>query len=221
MSKLVFVLGIVAAALPTMARAQAPVQPSQPVQPPAATLPPPAYSAPPPAYTPTPTPAPIGISAEPFQGPSPKGVSVWGMLPWGGYGVGARFMLPLAIQPLLRSPTVKDSFALEFGADLLHWSYDFGVVGVTGFHYSWTEVLPVVGVMWNIWLSPNFALYPKIEGGYAFGWFSGFESTVGRPSYGGAFFDGAAGLLYKLNSGITLRVEAGVAGLKLGAGWLF
>ena len=129
-------------------------------------------------------------------------------------------MLPLPIQPLLRSPTVSDSFALEFGLDYLHWSYDFGIAG-SGFSYSWTEVLPVVGIMWNIWLSPNFALYPKVEGGYAFGWFSGWQGTIGQPAYGGVFIDGAGGALYKLNNGITLRAEAGIAGLKLGAGWLF
>jgi hypothetical protein len=152
--------------------------------------------------------------------PSPKGLSVWGILPWGGIGGGARFMTPLAGGPLLTSAAVRDSFALEFGADLLRWSYDFGY-GASG-SYSWTEVLPVVGVMWNLWFSQKFCLYPKIEAGYAFGWLSGWSAVGGyTPSYGGAFIDGAAGALYSLDSGITLRAEVGIAGLKVGAGWLF
>jgi hypothetical protein len=148
-----------------------------------------------------------------------KGVSLWGILPWGGYGVGGRFMIPLGIRPLLSNTSVRDSFAVEVGGDLLHWSYDYGVPGAT-FNYSWTEVLAVGGVMWNLWLNDAFALYPKAELGYAFGWFSGAD-FVGRPAYGGFFLAADAGLLYKLNNGLTLRAEAGSSGLKVGAGWLF
>jgi hypothetical protein len=148
-----------------------------------------------------------------------QGLSLWGILPWGGYGAGARFMMPLPFRPLLSNTSVRDTFALEFGADFLHWSYDY--TGVAGAHYSWTEVLPVVGIMWNLWLTPRFALYPKGELGYAFGWLSGWDFGGTSPTYGGLFATGAAGLLYKLENGLTFRVEAGIAGLKVGAGWLF
>jgi hypothetical protein len=145
------------------------------------------------------------------------GPTVWGILPWNGIGIGGRFMLPLGIQPLLRNSPVRDSFALEFGADLLHWSY-----GYLGSHdYGWTEVLPVVGGMWNVWFNEHIAGYPKLELGYAFGWFSNWDYPGPRPTYGGFFWDIALGVMYKLDSGVTLRAEAGYAGLKLGAGWLF
>jgi len=152
--------------------------------------------------------------------PAMHGPSVWGILPWGGIGVGGRFMMPLNFPPLLRNTQFRDNFALEFGADLLHWSYSFGAPGF-GFSYSWTEVLPVVGAMWNIWLNDRFAFYPKIEIGYAFGWFSDLGPNTAQASYGGAFADGAVGALYNLGGGLTLRAEAGFSGLKLGAGWLF
>ena len=152
-----------------------------------------------------------------------KGPSVWGILPWSGIGVGARFMIPLGIKPLIANANVRDSFALEFGADFLHWSYGFAAFN---HDYSWSEVVPVVGAMWNVWLnslSPKLAVYPKLDLGYAFGWFSNWDSTYTgpRPTYGGFFWDVALGALYKLDNGITLRAEAGYAGLKLGAGWLF
>lgn len=51
---------------------------------------------------------------------------------------------------------------------------------------------------------------------YRAGWQSGPQ-----PSYGGVFVDGAAGVLYSMDNGLTLRAEAGIAGLKLGVGWLF
>jgi hypothetical protein len=167
---------------------------------------------------PAPAPAPASsVGTTVPSGAVSKGPSVWGILPWGGYGVGARFMLPLGIKPLLNNSNVHDGFALEFGADFLHWSYNY----FAGGDYSWSEILPVVGVMWNIWLNENFALYPKLEAGYAFGWFSGWDYPGARPTYGGFFIDGAGGALYKLNNGLTLRAEVGIAGLKLGAGWLF
>jgi hypothetical protein len=181
----------------------------------------PAPTAPPPAPTEPPPPvansAPTTVTAGPA--PSYKGLSLWGILPWNGIGVGGRFMIPLAIQPLLTNTSIRDSFALEFGADMLHWSYDYALVA--GSRYSWTEVVPVIGVMWNLWFLPKLALYPKIELGYAFGWFSDWNYNSPRPTYGGFFWDGTVGALYKLDNGITLRAEAGYAGLKLGAGFLF
>jgi hypothetical protein len=179
-------------------------------------------AAPPPALnTSAPTGAPTAVTGG--AAPSLTGPSIWGILPWGGFGVGGRFMIPLGIRPLLVNTPVRDSFALDVGADLLHWSYDFGLAGAGGFNYSWTEVLPVAGLMWNIWLNDRFAFYPKVELGYAFGWFSGWDGMngVSQPAYGGFFWDGAVGAMYKLPAGVTLRAEAGYAGLKLGAGWLF
>lgn len=167
--------------------------------------------------------ASTGFTANP-PAPGLKGLTLWGILPWSGIGVGARFMLPLPFPSLLAraGTSLHDTWDLEFGADLLHWSYGFNEPGYD-FNYSWTEVLPVVGVMWNVWFNQNFALYPKLELGYAFGWFSGWDDgfTGSQPAYGGFFIAGDVGALYKLNNGLTLRAEAGSDGLKLGVGWLF
>jgi hypothetical protein len=173
--------------------------------------------------SPPPTVASPGTTSAPAA-PGMKGLSLWGIVPWGGYGAGARFMLPLPIPSLLANSgtSLRDTWDLEFGADILHWSYDFGVPGES-FSYSWTEVLPVVGAMWNVWFTRNFALYPKLELGYAFGWFSDWNTGSGasQPTYGGFFVAGDAGALYKLDNGLTLRAEVGSDGVKLGAGWLF
>jgi hypothetical protein len=193
--------------------------------PPPAAEPPPAPAAPAPTATATAAPAPATTAATASAGAAPagtlKGPTIWGMLPWGGVGIGGRVMFPLGISPLLRNPSIRDNFALEVGADLLHWSYDYGAVGVGGFSYSWTEVLPVAGLMWNLWFSDRFALYPKVDLGYAFGWMSGWNNPGPRPTYGGFFVSGDVGALYKFENGIVLRAEAGSSALKLGAGWLF
>jgi hypothetical protein len=173
--------------------------------------------------SPPPTVASPGITSGPAA-PGMKGLSIWGIIPWGGFGAGARFMMPLPIPSLLANAgtSLRDTWDLEFGADILHWSYDFGVPG-DSFNYSWTEVLPVAGVMWNLWFTKNFAVYPKLELGYAFGWFSDWNTGAGnnQPTYGGFFIAGDAGALYKLDNGLTLRAELGSDGLKAGAGWLF
>jgi hypothetical protein len=211
----IVLLGFAAAVAPAMALAQ--------TDPNAATAPPPTYAPPPsqPAYAPPPpqtyAPPPTVAVAEPPASPLPKGVSVWGILPtWAGYneglGIGGRFMMPLGIQPLLRGTGIRDSWALEFGADFTHWSYGYG---------THNQFVPVAGIMWNVWLTQQFALYPKLELGYAFGW-SNYDSTaVDRAPHPWLFWDLTAGVLYKLNSGLTLRAEAGYMGLKLGVGWLF
>jgi hypothetical protein len=204
------VLGFLGVLVSHAAFAQAPAggQPTTP--PPAETMPPPAVAAP----ANLSAPAPFG------QTGGPSGPSLWGILPWGGYGIGARYMMPLPITQLLTRTRFRDYWALEFGADIMHWSYDYGL-GTTAFNYSWTEVVPVVGMMWQVWFTENFAAYPKIEVGYAFGWYSDTNGVNTGLSGGNRFFpDGTAGVLYKLGN-LTLRAEAGYVGGKIGVAWLF
>jgi hypothetical protein len=160
-------------------------------------------------------PAPVVVAATPA--PALQGASVWGILPWGGVGAGVRFMKPLPIPSLLKSASVRDNFSIEFGADILRWNY--GEDTPYSSSYQWTEILPVCGVSWNFWFSDEFALYPKVEAGYAFGWLSNTTYAVG--GYGGTFVNGAGGLLYRIGDALTLRAEVGASGLKVGAGWLF
>lgn len=150
------------------------------------------------------------------------GPSAWLILPWGGIGVGGRYMLPLPIKSLLASTgtNLRDRWALEFGADYLHWSLGWAGYG----DYSVNEVIPVVGVMWNVWVNDQFAFYPKAELGWGFGWASTPNGYTGAWDYSGhrGFYpDGAAGVLYKPWGGVTFRAEVGYAGLKIGGGWLF
>ena len=215
------VLGIFASAT-AVAQDSPPPAAGQPAStdPSAATTPPPAETAPPPPALAAP-----GAPARAQVGPAdaPTGPSLWGILPWGGYGIGARYMIPVPITQILTRTKFRDYWALEFGADLLHFNYDFGVVGGTGYSYSWTEVIPVVGMMWQVWLTDDFAVYPKIELGYAFGWYSDTNgmSTTGLSGGNHFFPDGTAGLLYRIGNGLTLRAEAGYVGGKVGLAWLF
>jgi hypothetical protein len=143
-------------------------------------------------------------------------VSVWGFIPWArGYGAGVRYMMPLPITPVLGGTAVRDSWGLEFGADIMHWSCGYGPNDC-----GWTQLVPVVGMVWLLAINDQFVVYPKVEAGWEFGWFSG-PSFAGRENFGGLFVAGAAGAMYKLTNGLTLRGELGSFGLKAGVGWLF
>jgi hypothetical protein len=153
--------------------------------------------------------------------PLHRDLSLWGVLPYSyggfGFGVGARFALPLPIPSLLPPGRIRDNWSIEFGADYVRFS-----LGYLSSDYTVNWLLPVVGVRWNVWLSDNFAVYPKAEAGYEIAWISGFPSGYSAPGYGGVFVGGAAGLLYKVGSGnLTLRAEAGNFGLKGGVGFVF
>ena len=175
-----------------------------------------------------PTPAPAGMTAasDVVQGPAPaklqaSGPTVWGGVGyWGLYGIGASFMFPVA-NGVLKHPTIRDQFMVEVGVDYLRRSYDWLAAG----SYTWNEVVPTVGVAWNVWLKPNLAVYPKLDVGYAFGWLSGFDYCQGlagcsNPSYGGVFVDGSVGVLYDLGA-IVLRGELGNELVKGGLAFLF
>ncbi len=149
-----------------------------------------------------------------------------------GVGVGMRVGIPLAPQGVLHNPRVKDDFTLEVGADFIHYSLQVAVPYYTYYYpyydvrhedYSWNGLLAVGGVAWNFWFTPQFALYPKIDLGYFFGWYSGWNDTwgpYGRASYGGLFLQGAAGLIYRFQT-MSLRVELGSGLLRAGVGMNF
>jgi hypothetical protein len=173
-----------------------------------------AATTPPPALAEAPPVAATKAARGTITGPPLGGPTVWGLLDWWGVGAGARYMFPLGIPSLLTRTPFKDSWALEAGLDFLHRSDDYGPYS---FHYN--ELIPTVGVMWLFWLRDDFALYPKVDGGWAFGFGNSVDNCVGC-SLGGIWIEGAGGLLYKAGP-VTLRAELGNYGVKGGVAWLF
>jgi hypothetical protein len=177
---------------------------------------PPPGGAPPPAAEPP----PVASAAAPqgnITGPPLGGPTVWLMLNWNGVGAGGRYMFPLGIPSLLKRTPFKDSWALEAGVDLFHISSDYYYGS-----YTYNELIPTVGVMWLVWLREDFAVYPKVDAGWQFGFGSNANSLCGSAcDLGGIWVEGAAGLLYKVGGGITLRAELGNYGIKGGVAWLF
>jgi hypothetical protein len=152
-----------------------------------------------------------GISQE---GPQSTGLSAWGIVGYGnGLGVGGRFMMTAIPEGFLQHDRLKDQLAVEVGVDLLRFSFSF-----LNEDYGFMAVLPVAGVLWNVWLNDQFALYPKLDLGYAVGFFTGWDDGWGnRPTHGGFFWQTSAGLLYKTRS-VALRLELGNGLLKAGVG---
>jgi hypothetical protein len=172
----------------------------------------PAAAAPAPAARRTSAARPIGTQS----------LSVWAVLdpgPIDGVGFGGRLMLPIA-PGVLHHPRVRDEFTLELGGDFVHYE---DRIGVTPFSvdYAWNGFLLVGGATWNFWFTPQLALYPKLDVGYFFGWYSARDyGPYARADFDGLFLQGAAGLIYKLQT-VSLRVELGSGLLRLGVGFPF
>lgn len=179
----------------------------------AGTAPAPAPSASPPAAE---APESIVTTPAPSSGaPAISGVSLFGIVGYGNsVGVGARYQLPVGIPSLIHHHRIKDSWAVEFGADLIYWSVDYAFAPA----YHETELRPVGGLMWNVWLTPQFAVYPKAEIGWGFNVAGSQYNYVGHS---GIFPSGASGLLYRITDTITLRAELGFSGLRGGVGFFF
>ena len=150
-------------------------------------------------------------------------LSVWGVFdagPVDGAGVGLRLALPVVPQGLLHAK-VKDELVLEFGTDFVHYSDRVGYFGVYQ-DYSFNGILLVGGLAWNFWLTPQLALYPKLDLGYWTGWYSGWHDQYGyaHHDFSGLFVQGAVGLIYRLQK-VDLRLELGSGLLRLGVGFPF
>jgi hypothetical protein len=147
-----------------------------------------------------------------------------------GVGLGVRFLLPVIPEGILAGQLrggVREELDVEFGGDFVHWSYDwryFDIYGYpTTYEYSVNAVEIVGGVLWNWWLTPKVAVYPKVDLGYSIAWLSdwpGEEYGYGTPSYSELFVNGAAGAMLKLDK-FTLRAELGTHTLRLGAAVAF
>jgi hypothetical protein len=192
----VLLAALAASIFATSARAQDSTAPADPASAPAT----------PPAGT-------VASAPRGGAGPALTGPSLLGIVEWWGLGVGGRYMIPLGIPSLLTRTPFRDSWALEPGIDFIHRSDNYGV-----YNYNYNELTPTVGMMWIVWLRDDFAVYPKLEAGWSFG-FSTSNSCVGCNT-GGIYTEGAAGLLYRI-SGLTLRAEVGNYGAKGGLAWLF
>lgn len=200
-------------ATPAPVVAQAAPEPVTPPPQPEPTTPPPQAAVvvtPAPSYAP-PSPPRLGGS----DAPAVTGPTVWGILAYGGLGVGARFALPV-YGSVLHHPTLRDGFEIEFGGDFVHWSES----APDGFNWSYTVIRLAGGVMWDIWVNDQFAFYPKAELGYNHYSYN-YNGYTGGGSYSPVFINGAAGAMYKTRAGLTLRAEVGITGLALGVGWLF
>lgn len=150
-------------------------------------------------------------------------LSFWLVLDAGnpdGVGAGGRYMLPIA-DGVIRHHRIRDEFVLEFGADFVHYEDNVGDPPFDA-DYSWNGFLPVVGGAWNFWLTPKIAVYPKVDVGYWFGWYSGDDPGPGYDylDFDGVFLQGAVGFIYRGRS-VAFRAEAGSGLLRIGVGFPF
>ena len=159
-------------------------------------------------------PAPVTIEAG-HQPAAARSAAVWGLLSYfgGGHGLGGRVTLPVG-RGLLSHAAIEDSFALDLGVDYLR--YSFG--GALGGDLSWNLLRPVGGLLWNLHLSEDLALYPKLELGYDLVWLAGGGDTY--AGLGGLHLAALVGMLYDVGP-LSLRAELGWGHLKGGVAFRF
>ncbi len=155
------------------------------------------------------------------SGPGLTSLSLWGVLdpgPIDGLGLGFRLGVPLVPQGILHAQ-IRDELVLEAGADFVHYN---DRVGFYPYYvdYSWNGLLAVGGVAWNFWFTPQLALYPKLDLGWWFGWYRGWDNRYGygRGDFDGIFLQGAAGLVYRAQS-VDFRLELGSGLARIGVGF--
>jgi hypothetical protein len=155
-----------------------------------------------------------------------KAVVGWAILGWNdAAGVGVSLQLPLAPQGLIHDPgfRIRESLDLDLGFDYLsYWSHKYAYPG--GPYYDVSEFNLHAGLVWNFWLTPQLALYPKVALGYGvvhYDYSPAWNPAWDHGAYGGLYPELAAGLQLKLASSLTLRGELGWAGLKVGLGFAF
>jgi hypothetical protein len=166
------------------------------------------------------------MAAEPAYagGANSKSLSVWGILGWGSaVGVGASLQVPLVPQGLIHDPgfRLRDSLDLDLGVDYLsYWNH----YSAGPYYYDVSEFNLHAGVIWNFWLTPQVAVYPKVGLGYSIARYSysaNWDPIYGHGNYGGVYPELAAGAQLRLSNTLSLRGELGWAGLKLGLGFAF
>ena len=130
-------------------------------------------------------------------------------IPYGGYlgfgfGFGARFYIPIVKEGFL--PMLNDSFGIEFGVDptILFWT-------TTG-----VGVAIPVEARWNFHIFPKLEAYAKVGAALAIISFPG----INYFSVGGILVANV-GVLFRLNSVISLRAEVGYPAIKVGIGIAF
>ncbi len=153
-------------------------------------------------------------------------ISIFGLLGYGyysqtGLGLGVRYQKEIVPQGLIHGASIHDEIGLEGGLDWTH--YSFGGGGEFG-DFSVNTFTPVIGAVWNFWLTPQIAVYPKLDLGYRFArvsYPSNFPSDFGSGnSYSELFLQGAVGGVYKI-ANLALRAELGSSTLRLGVGFNF
>ncbi len=137
-----------------------------------------------------------------------------------GVGVGARYQFPLIPQGILHAGQIRDDIAMDAGLDFIHVGWgDVRNYNVTTDTYYWTNLsynalIPAVGFLWNFHITPELTVYPKLDAGFAFGWWSD-DIYGGTPHASSFFIQGVAGATLKLQR-LSLRGELGSGMFKLG-----
>lgn len=134
----------------------------------------------------------------------PAGYFGYGGIP---FSIGGRYLQPILHDGFV--PTINDSFSVEIGADLF-------ALGAARFGAMLAIPLEA---MWALHFSEKFAGYLKLGAELELRFLGDWCWGGVCGGFIGAGIIAQLGIMYRLTDAITLRVELGYPGLKLGLGF--
>lgn len=118
-----------------------------------------------------------------------------------GIGVSGRYQFEVVPNGFLTRTSIFDEFGIEAAVDYNH--YSLGLFGYDDVTYN--ELGISASAVWNVWFSPQFAVYPRVGLGFGFGSWND-DAYDDLTDYGGLFAVGGVGILYELGV-VKLRAE--------------
>jgi hypothetical protein len=118
-----------------------------------------------------------------------------------GVGLSARYQRIVVPNGFMTLTSIFDEFGIEGGVDYTHYSF-----GILGYDWSYDELAFSATAVWNVWFTKQFAAYPRVGLGVAFGSWSDDLGLSDPSGYGGLYAIAGAGVLYEFGA-VKLRGE--------------
>src|SRR5262245_39199 len=81
-----------------------------------------------------------------------------------GFGLSGRFQHTVVPEGFIEHSKITDDLGIEAAVDYFHYSWDY-----FGYSWSYNEFGLSASAVWNVWFTKEFAAYPRLGLGFAFG----------------------------------------------------
>lgn len=140
--------------------------------------------------------------------------------PGSGVGLGFYYQKIIVPQGVIRDASaLHDELGIEGGFAVRRHSWTANLSNTDQTRWSYTDLTLSVTGLWNVWINPNIAVYPKLGFGYGFG-AAPDDGAYHKSTFGGVAGILALGAVYRIGPIYVrgeIRGESSRLGLALGA----